>query len=276
MAEQIFQGRNIPVRTKYLQLSNNVDDFANAASAAASVASALTPAYPAAKRALERLLFHLPTATTTFPILENYVSRPSLEGGILRVYNSSRESDAYTVIVGPKGAGKSTVVAHVLNNKSGVLYLDVSEADTEKTILRRVLVTSGESVEENFNDLTLNILYPVLAQAAKGGSGRRITIVFEVERGTSSEGVLYMVKSAAKKLAVAANVIVVLSEANAGLIFGDDRRQKFIWVDGMTHEEATTYAKRLFPAVVDHDLELFFDKVCILDQSLRTAHPYKP
>ena len=116
MAEQIFQGRNIPVRTKYLQLSNNVDDFANAASAAASVASALTPAYPAAKRALERLLFHLPTATTTFPILENYVSRSSLESRILKVYNSSRESDAYTVIVGPKGAGKSSVVAHVLNN----------------------------------------------------------------------------------------------------------------------------------------------------------------
>ena len=86
----------------------------------------------ALKRALERLLFHLPTATITFPILENYVSRPSLEGGILRVYNSSRESDAYTVIVGPKGTGKSSVVAHVLNNKSGVLYLDVSEADTEK------------------------------------------------------------------------------------------------------------------------------------------------
>ena len=137
-------------------------------------------------------------------------------------------------------------------------------------------MTSGESVEENVNDLTLNILYPVLAKAAKVGDSRRITIVFEVGRGTSSEGVLYMVKSAAKKLTVAANVIVVLSEANAGLIFGDDRRQKFIWVDGMTHEEATTYAKKMFPAVADHDLELFFDKVIILDQSLRTAHPNKP
>ena len=39
MAEQIFQGSGIPVRTKYLQLSNNVNDLANAASVAASVAS---------------------------------------------------------------------------------------------------------------------------------------------------------------------------------------------------------------------------------------------
>jgi hypothetical protein len=70
-----------------------------------------------------------------------------------------------------------------------------------------------------------------------------------------------MVKSAAKKLATVANVIVVLSEANDALVFGDDMRQKFIWVDGMTHDEAATYAKKLFPAVADLELELFFDKV---------------
>ena len=124
--------------------------------------------------------------------------------------------------------------------------------------------------------LELDILEEVFLDAAKKSDGRRITVVLEVERGTAADGVLYMVKSAAKKLARFANVMVVLSEANAALMFGDDRRHKFIWVDGMTHEEATTYAKKEFPAAADHDLELFFDKVGILDQSLQTAHPYKP
>ena len=245
---------------------------------ASGLVSSLVATLPRVQQALQRLACDLPLATITVPILENYVSRPLFENRILQVFNSHSKSDSYTIIVGMKGVGKSFATAHVLGTMSGVLYLDVSAADTEKTILRRLLATSGESVEENINNLSLNILYPVFEEAARRVDGRRITIVLEVERGRgpSSEDVLYMVKSAAKKLAVVANIIVILSEANAGLIFGDDRRQKFIWVDGMTHEEATTYAKKEFPAAADHDLELFFDKVGILDHSLRTAHPYKP
>jgi hypothetical protein len=91
--------------------------------------------------------------------------------------------------------------------------------------------------------------------------GRRATVVLEIERGTNSDSVLYMAKSAAKKLAVASNVIIVLSEANAGLMFGDDLRQKFIWVDGMTDDEATSYAKKEFPAISDNDLQDFIEKV---------------
>ena len=244
-------------------------------SAAAAAISALMQAFPSAKKALQELYFKLPNATTSFPILDGYVSRPALESRILKVYNSSRESDSYTVIVGSKGTGKSSLVAHVLNGKVGVLHFEVSEADTEKSILRRVLRRSGEEVEDNVSDLTLSVLYPVFKQAAKEGGGRRITIVFEIERSGLSEGVLYMVKSVAKKLAIVANVIVILSEANAGLIFGDDLRQKFIWVDGMTNEEATTYAKKLFPAIDDGDLELLFDKVRGLDQifEMRFAQP---
>jgi hypothetical protein len=180
--------------------------------------------------------------------------------------------DSFTIVVGAKGGGKSTVVEQELNGKPGVLRLGVTEADTEQSILRRILKTGGELLGENM-DLELDILAEVFLDAAKKSDGRRITIVLEVERGTAADGVLYMVKSAAKKLARFANVIVVLSEANAALMFGDDRRHKSIWVDGM---EATTYAKKELPAVTSHDLKLFFDKVGILNLSLQTAHPYKP
>ena len=215
----------------------------------------------------------LPFVTARFRVPRNYVSRPSLESKILDVYESRTEdSDSYTVIVGPKGAGKTSTVAHVLNNKPGVILLEVSEADSEKTFLLQLLSVGGASVEVN-SVLQMGSLYPVFAQAAGKSGGRRITIVVEVERGTASDGVLYMVKSAAKKLATEANVIIVLSDANAALAFGDDMRQKFIWVDGMTHDEAAAYAKKLFPAVADRDLELFLDKVNIPTLPLNIVPP---
>ena len=56
-------------------------------------------------------------------------------------------------------------------------------------------------------------------------------------------------------------MIVILSEANAGLMFGDDLRQHFLWVDGMTDDEASAYAKKEFPAIAEADLKDFIDKV---------------
>jgi len=243
------------VQTKYLQLRDSVGD---------AVSNSI-PAYPSATKALKQLFFRLPTATASFPINERYVSRPSLESKIQKVYNYSRQSDSFYVIVGPKGTGKSSLVAHVLQHKSGVLYFKVNEVDTATTLLCRILASSGVVVTDNDVDLLpLSTLYPVLSQASNEAGGRRMTIVFEVEWGIpSSEGV-WRVIAAAKKLAVVANVIVILSDASAGLVF-DDLRQKFIWVDGMTNEEATTYAKKLYPAIDDGDLELFFDKVRGLD-----------
>ena len=47
-------------------------------------------------------------------------------------------------------------------------------------------------------------------------------------------------------------------------MFGDDLRQKFIWVDGMTENEATMYAKKEFPAISDSDLKGFIEKVLLV------------
>jgi AAA+ ATPase superfamily predicted ATPase len=201
------------------------------------------------------------------PIVNNYVSRPLLEGKILQVYESRRKgSDSYTIIVGPRGAGKMSVVAHVLNKKPGVLHVDLTGAATERTVLLKLLRIKSEVLEEHIG---LRVLHRYLVQSAEGLNGRRITIVLEVEQGSKSDEILYMVKSAAKKLALSANVIIVLSEPNAALVFGDDLREKFIWVDGMTHEEAIKYAKKVFPAASDGDLKLFFDKVGTLPLDIR-------
>jgi hypothetical protein len=47
-------------------------------------------------------------------------------------------------------------------------------------------------------------------------------------------------------------------------MFGDDLRQKFIWVDGMTEDEVTMYANKEFPAILDSDLKDFIEKVLIV------------
>ena len=274
MPATVHRGRDIPVRTNPVPHLSSGDDLPSRVSAAAAVLSTALDNYPSIKRAIDQMFLSLPKVTTTFPILENYVPRPSYVKMIRMVYNSSLPfgNDSFTIVAGTKGGGKTTGVEQELNGMPGFLRLGVSEADTEKSILCKLLSTGGEHVGENLN-LELDILSEVFLDAAKKSNGRRITVVLEVERGTAADGVLYMVKSAAKKLARFANVMVVLSEANAALMFGDDRRHKFIWVDGMTHEEATLYAKKVFPAVEDLDLELFFDMVGILDQSLQT-YPY--
>ena len=59
-----------------------------------------------------------------------------------------------------------------------------------------------------------------------------------------SATVLHMELSAANKLTVASNVIIVLSEATAEQMFGDDLRQKLIWKHEMSDVEETAYAKK--------------------------------
>ena len=254
-------------REKGFQLSTSSGDVFNTVGA---FSSAIVAAYPGVSRALEKLTRNLPTSKYNFEIPENYISRPALESKIQKVYASQEKCDAYTVVVGVKGSGKSSAVAHVLSNKPGLLYISVSESDTSSSLLRKLLEISGERCDEITNILGVNILYPVLDQAAKDMGGRRVTVVLEIERGTDSNSVLYMAKSAAKKLAVASNVIIILSEANAGLMFGDDLRQKFIWVDGMTKDEATSYAKKEFPAISESDLTEFIEKVLLVTLSLTT------
>lgn len=131
----------------------------------------------------------------------------------------------------------------------GVLYFAIDEADTALSFKRRL---EGE-LNGHFD-----ALFPHFEEAARSMRGRRATIVINLKCGHSSESVLYMIKSTATILATVANVIVVASNANAGMTFGDDRRQRFIWVDGMTEAEAIELATAIFPLVATSDLEDFF------------------
>ena len=167
----------------------------------------------------------------------------------------------YTIIAGAKGAGKTSAVARVLHGKTGVATLLVSDTDTAESLILGLVNRCGIEAKQGLH-IHLDEFCPVLLKTAERREGCPITIVFEVERtSTSFLPVLLLIKNFAKHLAVYASVIIVLSEANAGLVFGDDKGQKIVWVDGTDTSEAEEYAKKVHPSVSDADLKLLFDKV---------------
>jgi hypothetical protein len=87
-------------------------------------------------------------------------------------------------------------------------------------------------------------LQAAFMQAAKQ-KRNPIVVIFDDERLNTADNALSSIKHFAKMIAPTANVLIVLSEANAVLEFGGDSRQKFIWVDEMTEEEATINSKKI-------------------------------
>jgi len=134
----------------------------------------------------------------------------------------------YTIVVGPKGSGKSTTVAHALDGKPWVKLIQVH---------------SGLEVKE-FREMVDDVLglksHPRFLEGCRRG-GHAMTIVFDVETGPSSE-LVQVIRKTAKYMAINANVIIILSEAYLAMDFaGSEPRERFVWVSELTAAQATAY-----------------------------------
>lgn len=202
---------------------------------------------------------------------KDYITRPSFEKTILKVSENTMESKRpgiYTILVGPKGSGKSSVVARVLAGKRGVVHIVMSEKDTPFTIVLKMHHQLGLKYDRDVK-VTLDHIPSVLQRVTEYREGLPITIVFEMEAcGPQS---LRLVKVVAAKLATNANVLVILSDMNAASAFTEDNKQQFIWVDEMTRGEAVDFAKRIHPAVSDSDLNLILEKTGKLPNDIKIA-----
>jgi hypothetical protein len=78
-------------------------------------------------------------------------------------------------------------------------------------------------------------------------------------------------RTSAKQLALFANVVVVVSEANAGLTFGDDPRQEFLWVDEMKQNEAKTLMKKLVANITDEEFDSISSSLGTLPITIQIA-----
>ena len=101
------------------------------------------------------------------------------------------------IIVGAKGAGKTSAVARVLHAKKGMLALLVSDNDTPESLILKLIKQCGIDVRQGLK-IGLQDFGPVLLKAAEIREGRPITIVFEVERTSTSLAVLLLIKNFAK------------------------------------------------------------------------------
>jgi hypothetical protein len=202
---------------------------------------------------------------------KDYISRPSFEKTILKVSKNVMEGKrpgVYTILVGPKGSGKSAVVARVLSGKRGVVHIAINEKDTPYTVVLKLYQQIGLKYDPALRT-TIDHFPSVLQKVADDREGLPITIVLEME--SCGPQALRLVKLTAAKFASNANVIVILSDMNAASAFREDNKQQFIWVDEMTRTEAVDYAKRLHPAVSDADLNLILEKTGQLPSNIKTS-----
>jgi energy-coupling factor transporter ATP-binding protein EcfA2 len=166
-----------------------------------------------------------------------FVARPALQRAVENAIKNPHRN-IYTVVYGPKGAGKSTLVEGCASKRSGVVKVAVTQAqsrgDVIDTINEAILGARKVKADSKLSEVAF-------LNAIKSCNPRPI-IIFDVERGGSPDQELGLaaVRSLAKTFAQECAVLIVLSEANAVIHFGaDDAREKFIFVNEMTSNEVS-------------------------------------
>jgi hypothetical protein len=208
----------------------------------------------------------------------NYISRPKLEDQLEKAFTLT-PNGRYYVVYGNKGVGKTELVTHAAiydKKKKPSFYDKLNQLFLWKTDYAyrygvvRIKVSSGQTYKDVFATLSSNLSIPfslfnnelLLAQLKSVNwwwPNIYPTIIFDVECGGSKEystSTINDVRSLAKELAVVCRCIIVLSEANSVLEIGDDTsRERFIFVDELTIEEAKNYLQKRNYIVPDVELD---------------------
>ena len=164
------------------------------------------------------------------------------------------------MVYGPKGVGKSILVSKCVDGKKGVVKVIISSVFKKSDILQ-VLSTKlkGEAAPVITEEQMLDVLYKSKID------GRLPTLIFEIERGSSAKQTecINSVRSLCKQFAVCSNCIIILSETNAVLVFGQDKaREQLILVPELTHQEALDFVRaRKGVDQNEKDLMRLFDNV---------------
>jgi nucleotide-binding universal stress UspA family protein len=208
---------------------------------------------------------------------ESYVSRPEEEARI----DIGVASPEYTVVIGPPGCGKSSVVLRVASRHRGVTLVNVGKESDNATA--RILKAYG-ICERNYDVSSPNDLVRLLKKAAawratyelwrsrlfgrselgKGANKWVPTIIVEMDGSSSSEAVAD-VACQLKRLASdakAACVFLVLSDANALFSLPVDwDRQDIVWIGDLSEAQAREWMERRNFAATEAEKKLVFDQL---------------
>jgi energy-coupling factor transporter ATP-binding protein EcfA2 len=188
--------------------------------------------------------------------VNRYVLRRELEAALeAYVKQPFSEAGAYLVLYGPRGAGKSTLVEHVLS-ESGAGIVVVKTGDAQSADLDTLVVDTALEQHRKAQPGTYVLakalkgqLYARLAQATQAYRAAhpdephwRPTVVFDIDKSGDSK-LIASVCTHAKLLAHdkgLCHAIIVLSSSFAvAAMPADPARQKFLRVGSFSREEAS-------------------------------------
>jgi hypothetical protein len=178
-----------------------------------------------------------------------YVARKYFEERINTILDREKAEHDYFIIYGSKGCGKSTTVEKCTAGKKGVVRVLISSVSDKPGILKAIC---AQIMGKDTPAVSEEAMKAALGDAKVGG--KLATVIFEIERGKSAEqtACVESVRSLSKLFAGACNCIIVLSEANAILVFGRDNcREEFIFVPDLSHDEGL----KLLQAHTDADCD---------------------
>lgn len=194
------------------------------------------------------------------PIENTYIAREGVDSALCRVRDrKSLLGHFYYLVLGPKGAGKSSLVANTFMNKKGAINVKIGNAGSPEAIVKEIL--SKCFIDAPTDTLDMNQLHDPLLKARESMK-EPFNLIIELNMGSTDSRNLRTIKAAARSLAEYAKVILVLSDANAALsrMIGEPR-EKIIWVDAMTSAEALLLAKDIDIPLKDSELKEYFTKV---------------
>eukprot|EP00962_Isochrysis_galbana_P050158 scaffold21588_cov135-Isochrysis_galbana.AAC.3 len=205
---------------------------------------------------------------------EVYVQRDTLEE-TLKSFLKLIDPRSYMVVVGPRGAGKSTLVSHVLTELGGgVLIVPVEKPSATVSELKELVLKvaleqypkteSWYATPTPLKDANLAARLEAAARAGREDGreeGWLPTIVFEITSAGDASGDNTLIRNACTVLkALAADNplchgLLVLSSSFAVAKLTDDRyRQLFLRVGQFSRDEASAYLDAYFKAHVPEEI----------------------
>jgi hypothetical protein len=189
--------------------------------------------------------------------LHAYVKRVDLEKKLESFLREPRTTaGSYMVVVGPRGAGKSTLVSHVLSEMGeGVLVVSIKDKTTDvEALVLRVALDQYKPLRKSVHATSTPLKDGGLAERLKaaadagckkrGEKGWRPTLVLEIAQSGDKD----LIKNACNLLklithdkALCHGILVLSSSFAVAELPEDEDRQRFLRVGAFSRDEASAH-----------------------------------